>query len=335
MNVGVYGVTGYAGYELLRWLQRHPNVEVVFTTSESQAGKQLSEVFPGPLDTRLISQDDAPLGDVELVFLALPHGAAATAAVRALDAGVRVIDLSADFRLNTPESYRQWYAHEHSAPQLLPTPYGLPELNRAALHDARLVATPGCYPTSVLLGIAPVLRAGILTNPMIIVDAKSGVSGAGRPPKQNTSFVEVNESLSAYNIGRVHRHIGEMEQEAAKLANGLTPQMIFTPHLVPTSRGMLSTMYLQVPETLSEAEARMLYQTTYANEPFVRILPAGQLAAMAHTSHTNQCAISLTLARPGLLIVLSSIDNLVKGAAGQAIQNMNVVLGWEETLGLR
>jgi N-acetyl-gamma-glutamyl-phosphate reductase len=334
-NVGVYGATGYAGYELLRWLQRHPQIEVRFTTSESQAGKRLAEVFPGPLDSQLISQEDAPLGDVELVFLALPHGAAAMVAQRALEAGVRVVDLSADFRLNTPEAYRQWYAHEHPAPQLLPTPYGLPELNRAALSAARLVATPGCYPTSVLLGIAPILRAGLLANPTIIVDAKSGVSGAGRPPKQNTSFVEVNESLSAYNIGRVHRHVGEMEQEASKLATGMQPQIIFTPHLVPTSRGMLSTIYLQVPETLSEADARSLYREAYANEPFVHVMPAGQLAAMVHTSHTNQCAISITRARPGLLIVLSSLDNLIKGAAGQAIQNMNVVMGWEETLGLR
>ncbi len=334
VNVGIYGVTGYAGYELLRWLKRHPQANVTFTTSESQAGKQLAEVFPGSLDARLVSQEDAPLGDVELVFLALPHGAAAQAARRALDAGVRVVDLSADFRLTTPESYKQWYHHEHPAPELLPAPYGIPELNRAVLPGARLVATPGCYPTSALLGIAPILRAGLLSDPTIIIDAKSGVSGAGRPPKQNTSFVEVNESLSAYNIGRVHRHVGEMEQEAARLATGPAPQIIFTPHLVPTNRGMLSTIYLRIPETLSEAEARALYNEMYTNEPFVRILPAGQLAAMVHTSHTNQCAISLTLAKPGLLIVLSSIDNLVKGAAGQAIQNMNVVLGMEEGLGL-
>ena len=334
VNVGIYGVTGYAGYELLRWLKRHPQAHVAFTTSESQAGKQLTEVFPGPLEARLISQEDAPLGDVELVFLALPHGAATRAACRALDAGVRVIDLSADFRLATPESYKQWYNHEHTAPELLPAPYGIPELNRIALRGAQLVATPGCYPTSVLLGIAPILRTGMLSDQTIIVDAKSGVSGAGRPPKQNTSFVEVNESLSAYNIGRVHRHVGEMEQEAARLSIGPAPQIIFTPHLVPTSRGMLSTIYLRIPETLSEAEARSLYTEMYAGEQFVRILPTGQLAAMAHSSHTNLCAISLTLARPGLLIVLSSIDNLVKGAAGQAIQNMNAVLGMEEGLGL-
>ncbi len=164
INVGIYGVTGYAGYELLRWLGRHRQARVVFATSESQAGKSLAAVFPGPLDIRLIAPGDAPLGDVDVVFLGLPHGVSAQVAARALDAGVRVIDLSADFRLDTPDAYQRWYKHEHSQPQLLPAPYGLTELNRAAIKDARLVANPGCYPTSVLLGIAPLLRAGILAD---------------------------------------------------------------------------------------------------------------------------------------------------------------------------
>jgi N-acetyl-gamma-glutamyl-phosphate reductase len=335
VKVGIFGVTGYAGYELLRWLGRHRGAQVVFTASESQAGKQLSEVFPGPLESRLIAPDDAPLGDVDVVFLGLPHGAAAKTAVRVLDAGVRVIDLSADFRLTTPAAYRQWYGHEHSAPELLPATYGMVELNREQIRTAQLVANPGCYPTTVVLGLAPLLQAGVVSDSTIIVDSKSGISGAGRPPKQTTSFVEVNESLSAYNIGRVHRHVGEMEQEAAKLSTGAAPQIIFTPHLVPISRGMLSSIYVRVPETLSEAEARNLYQQQYANEPFVRVLPAGQLAAIAHTSNTNLCTLSVTLARPGLLIILSSLDNLVKGAAGQAIQNMNVMFGLDETEGLR
>ncbi|MDZ4717303.1 MAG: N-acetyl-gamma-glutamyl-phosphate reductase [Roseiflexaceae bacterium] len=335
INVGIYGVTGYAGYELLRWLGRHRDVRVIFTASESQSGKQLSEIFPGPLEARLIAPDDAPLGDVDVVFLGLPHGAAAKTAVRALDAGVRVIDLSADFRLATPAAYTQWYGHEHPAPDLLPAAYGLVELNREQIRSARLVANPGCYPTTVVLGLAPLLQAGLVSDPTIIVDSKSGISGAGRPPKQNTSFVEVNESLSAYNIGRVHRHVGEMEQEAAKLTTGTAPQIIFTPHLLPISRGMLSSIYIRVPETLSEAAARELFLQHYANEPFVRVLPAGQLAAIAHTSNTNLATISVTLAKPGLLIILSSLDNLVKGAAGQAIQNMNVMFSLEETEGLR
>ncbi len=334
ISVGVCGVTGYAGYELLTWLRRHPQATVAFTTSESQAGKSLAEVFPGPLDASLLAVDDAPLGDVDVVFLALPHGAAAKVARRALDAGTRVIDLSADFRLTTPDAYERWYNHPHPAPHLLPAPYGLPELNRAALRDARLIANPGCYPTSVLLGIAPVLRAGALANPTIIIDAKSGVSGAGRAPKQNTHFVEVSESFSPYGIGITHRHVGEMSQEAAKLSPDMPPEIVFSPHLLPINRGILSTMYLHIDPAIDLATVRGWYEQAYGNEPFVRVLPDGQLAAIAHTAHTNMCAISLTMARPGLLIAVSSEDNLVKGASGQAIQNMNVMFGLEETMGL-
>ena len=334
INAGIYGVTGYAGYELLRWLSRHRAVRVVFAASDSQAGRSLAEVFPGPLDIPLRAPADAPLDAVDVVFLALPHGAAAQVARRARAAGVRVIDLSADFRLRTPEEYARWYGHEHPAPELLPAPYGLPELNRAAITGAPLVANPGCYPTSVLLGLAPLLRAGALADPLVIVDAKSGVSGAGRAPKQNTHFVEVNESLAPYNIGRVHRHVGEMQQEAARLANGMPPQIIFTPHLLPVNRGILSTIYVRIPPAWSEEQIRALYAEAYVNEPFVKVLPPGQLATIAHTAHTNLCTLSLTLAQPGLLIVVSSIDNLVKGAAGQAIQNMNVMFELEETLGL-
>lgn len=343
VKVGICGVTGYAGYELLRWLGRHPEARVIFTTSESQAGKALAEVFPGPLDTPLLALDDAPLADVEVVFLALPHGVSAAYARRALDAGARVIDISADFRLRTPAAYQRWYGHPHPAPELLPAPYGLTEFHRAALRDATLVANPGCYPTSVLLGLAPLLRAAALADPVVVVDSKSGVSGAGRVPKQNTHFVEVNENLAPYSIGQVHRHVGEMQQEAAWLSGdepGIAeagegpPYVVFTPHLLPISRGILSTMYVRVRPELSEEHVRELYRQMYTGEPFVRVLPAGQLATIGHTTNTNQCAISLTLARPGTLIVISSLDNMVKGAAGQAIQNMNVMFGIEETMGL-
>ncbi len=336
IKVGLYGVTGYAGYELLRWLRRHPQVEVKFAVSESQAGKTLAEVYPGPLDMPLITAEAAPLADVDAVFLALPHGAAAAAARKALHAGLRVIDLSADFRMRTPESYKQWYAHEHPAPELLPIPYGLPELYREQLVDAQLVASPGCYPTSVLLGLAPLLRAGLVHDTTIIADSKSGVSGAGRPPKQNTSFCEVNEGLTAYNIGHVHRHVGEMEQEAARLtmAGKPAPTIIFSPHLLPITRGILTTLYVRVPDTLREADARALYSEQYAHEPFVRVMPAGQIAAIAHVANTNMCVISVTLAQPGLLIVVSCLDNLVKGASGQAVQNMNVMFNLDERVGL-
>lgn len=334
INVGICGATGYAGYEALRWLRCHRQVRVVFATSESQAGRLLADVFPGPLDVPLVALEQMPLDRVDVVFLALPHGASAQAAVQARAAGVRVIDLSADFRLRTPEAYQRWYGHDHSAPELLPAPYGLTELNRALLKDAMLVACPGCYPTSVLLGLAPILRAGMLANPQVIIDAKSGVSGAGRAPKQNLQFVEVNENLTPYNIGQGHRHVGEMQQEAELLASGIAPEFIFAPHLLSISRGMLSTMYVPVSPDLSEAQLRALYADMYTGEPFVRLLPPGQLASIVHTANTNMCAISLTLARPGLAIVCSSIDNLVKGAAGQAIQNMNVMFGFAETEGL-
>jgi N-acetyl-gamma-glutamyl-phosphate reductase len=334
IDVGIYGATGYAGYELLRWLSRHRHARVLFTTSESQAGRSLAEVFPGPLDAPLLAPDDAPLGDADVVFLALPHGVSALVARRARAMGVRVIDLSADFRLAAPQDYERWYNHAHLAPELLPAPYGIPELYRAALQDAALIANPGCYPTSVLLGLAPLLRAGALTDPLVIVDAKSGVSGAGRAPKQNTHFVEVSESLAPYSVGRVHRHVGEMQQEAARLSNTIEPQIIFTPHLLPINRGILSTIYIHVPSEWSEEQLRAFYTGAYAGEPFVRLLPAGALATIAHTAHTNLCTLSLTLAQPGLLIVVSSIDNLVKGAAGQAIQNMNVMFGLDETEGL-
>lgn len=334
INVGIFGVTGYAGYELLRWLGRHPAVRVVFTTSESQAGKSLAEVFPGPLDAPLLAPDAAPLDAADVVFLALPHGVAALVAQKARAAGARVIDLSADFRLARAEDYARWYGHEHPAAELLPAPYGLVELHRDAVRDAALVANPGCYPTSVLLGLAPLLRAGVLADQLVIVDAKSGVSGAGRAPKQNTHFVEVSESLAPYSIGRVHRHVGEMQQEAAWLSPAGAPEIIFSPHLLPINRGILSTIYARVPPHWNEERIRSLYVEMYAGEPFVRLLPAGQLATIAHTAHTNLCVLSLTLAQPGLLIVVSSIDNLVKGAAGQAIQNMNVMFGLGETEGL-
>lgn len=334
IKVGVFGATGYAGYELLRWLSRHRSAQVIFTTSESQAGRSLAEVVPGPLDTPLLAPADAPLESADLVFLGLPHGVAAQVAKRALAAGVRVIDLSADFRLRSAEDYARWYGHPHPAPELLPAPYGLTELNRDAIRTARLVANPGCYPTSVLLGLAPLLRAGLLAAPQVIVDSKSGVSGAGRAPKQHLHFVEVNESLSPYSIGQVHRHVGEMQQEAARLSAGLAPDIIFSPHLLPISRGILSTIYARVPADWDEQRLRALYADAYAGERFVRLLPPGALATIAHTAHTNQCAISLTLAQPGLLIVVSSEDNLVKGAAGQAIQNMNVMFGLDEAEGL-
>ncbi|MCZ2112579.1 MAG: N-acetyl-gamma-glutamyl-phosphate reductase [Anaerolineae bacterium] len=333
IKVGIYGATGYTGYELVKLLQRHPAAEIVFATSQSYAGKTLADVFPAAPALPLIAGEDALLDGVDCVFLCLPHAAAAATAVTALEAGVRVIDLSADFRLRDASTYTEWYAHTHPAPELLAEAvYGLTEVFRDDLPGARLVANPGCYPTSVLLALRPLLLSDIAISGPIIADSKSGVSGAGRTPTATTHFVEVADNFSPYKIGRSHRHLPEMEQAIHWWRND-APSLIFSPHLLPTPRGILSTLYVTLGEDVAEGDLRDLYTDAYMEEPFVRVLPAGQQASLAHVNHTNQCAIGLTLVGR-TLILTSAIDNLVKGAAGQAIQNMNVVFGCPETYGL-
>lgn len=333
IKVGIYGATGYTGYELVKLLQRHPAAEIVFATSQSYAGKTLADVFPAAPALPLIAGEDALLDGVDCVFLCLPHAAAAATAVTALEAGVRVIDLSADFRLRDASTYTEWYAHTHPAPELLAEAvYGLTEVFRDDLPGARLVANPGCYPTSVLLALRPLLLSDIAISGPIIADSKSGVSGAGRTPTATTHFVEVADNFSPYKIGRSHRHLPEMEQAIHWWRND-APSLIFSPHLLPTPRGILSTLYVTLGEDVAEGDLRDLYTDVYMEEPFVRVLPAGQQASLAHVNHTNQCAIGLTLVGR-TLILTSAIDNLVKGAAGQAIQNMNVVFGCPETYGL-
>lgn len=339
IQAGIIGVTGYTGIELYTLLRNHPATDIAWLTSESYAGQRLSDVFPCPWDAPLLPLAEAPLVQADVVFLCLPHAASmpAVAAVRA--AGAKAIDLSADFRLHDSAAYERWYGVAHSEPALLAgAVYGLPELHRAAIAGADLVANPGCYPTSVILGLAPLARAGWLAG-QVIVDSKSGVSGAGRKAKLSNSFVETNENLSPYNIGYSHRHIAEMEQELLHVAVGsgqrADVRIVFSPHLLPVSRGILSTMYITLPEGVDQAAVRALYAEAYAAEPFVHLLPAGQLATLHHTAHSNRCAIGLTLV-PGTttLIVTSTIDNLIKGASGQAVQNMNVMFGLAETIGL-
>lgn len=332
-RVGVFGATGYTGFELTKILLGHPHVELVFLTSQKYAGLSLGDVFAGGPDLPLISAEAAPVTRSEVVFLCLPHTAAADTAVRALTAGNLVIDLSADFRLRDPIAYAHWYDQRHPAPHLLETAvYGLTEFARDDLPQAQLVATPGCYPTSILLALQPLLAAEIRILGPIIADSKSGVSGAGRSPKQHTHFVEVAGNLTPYQIGRVHRHLPEMEQAIADW-HGDPPPLIFSPHLMPVPRGILSTIYVPLAETLSEGELRSMYSNAYAGEPFVSVLPRGELATLAHVVHTNMCVIGLTVAG-GTLILTSAIDNLLKGAAGQAVQNMNVMLGIDEREGL-
>jgi len=333
VKIGIYGATGYTGNELVKLLQRHPEAEIAFATSQSHAGKRLDSVFPAAPPLPLIVGEDAPLDEVDCVFLCLPHAAAAETAVTALQAGARVIDLSADFRLRDASTYAEWYAHTHPAPDLLTEAvYGLTEVFRADLPGARLVANPGCYPTSVLLALRPLLLSDIAIAGPLIADSKSGVSGAGRTPSATTHFVEVTDNFSPYKIGRAHRHLPEMEQ-AIGWWRQAAPELIFSPHLLPVPRGILTTLYATLGENVVEDDLRALYLDAYMDEPFVRVLPAGQSATLAHVNHTNQCAIGLTLVGR-TLILTSAIDNLVKGAAGQAIQNMNVVFGLPETHGL-
>ncbi len=340
-RAGIVGASGYTGFELVKLIQRHPHLELGWLTGESTAGQMLSQVHPGPWDLPLIPLEEAytRVDQVDVVFLCLPHGASMEAVQRFHRAGLLVIDLSADFRLPDPALYTRWYGVQHTAPELLAQArYGLCELFRETLRGSRLIAVPGCYPTSVNLGLYPLARAGWLGDP-VIVDAKSGVSGAGRKTKLIYHFVEANENVTPYSPGRRHRHIAEMELVLNR-ANGRTERrFLFTPHLLPVSRGILSTMYVQVPPDVDEAAIRALYRESYAGEPFIHLLPPGQLASLAHTVHTNRCAIGLVPADPDRpsgteYVVTASIDNLLKGASGQAIQCFNIAVGLDETAGL-
>ncbi len=329
--VGVYGATGYTGLELVRLLARHPHADIRFATSESAAGQSLRASSPSAPDIALVSAADAPLDDVEAVFLCLPHTRSAPLAARALSQGVRVVDLSADLRIDDPAIYAQWYKVAHPAPDLLPVPYGLPELGREVLAGARCIANPGCYATATLLATAPLARCGALApGTPLIVDAKSGVSGAGRTPKVHTLFCEVHGNFSPYSIGRAHRHLAEIEQVLTAQGNQTNP-VIFSPHLLPTDRGILATVYAQVTDQGAAIEA---LTAQYAGEPLVTVLPPGELATLAHVVRTPRAALSLTPAGENTLIVVAVIDNLLKGAASQAVQNFNLMWDLPETSGL-
>ncbi|MBK8988919.1 MAG: N-acetyl-gamma-glutamyl-phosphate reductase [Chloroflexi bacterium] len=333
IHAGIFGATGYTGYELVQILNKHPQVEITFATSHSYAGKTLDAIYPQAPRLPLISGEAAPLNQADVVFLCLPHAAAAKTAVSILQTNAKVIDLSADFRIKDVATYEKWYGATHPAPDLLPEAvYGLTEFARSALRQTRLVANPGCYTTTSLLALQPLMAAGVNITGSIIIDAKSGVSGAGRNPADNTHFMAVSDNLAPYKIGRAHRHLPEMEA-ILKEWNPAAPDLIFSPHLLPVPRGILANSYVSLAEPWAEADLRHLYETTYAGEPFVRVLPKGELATLAHVTYTNRCAISLTLAGQ-MLIVTSTTDNLIKGASGQAVQNMNVMFGLAETSGL-
>lgn len=329
IRVGVYGAAGYAGLDLVEILARHPSVRLVFATSNTYVNDPVPDT-----DLRYIPSEQASMDGIDAVFLALPHKASAPVAAEALKHGVKVIDLSADLRLDTPEVYQRWYKTPHPNPELLPVPYGLPEINRTNIQGANLVAAPGCYPTTTILGLYPALKADILAdNTPIIVDAKSGVSGAGREPKPNTHFVEVFGNFSPYNPGRSHRHVGEIEQEIHKI-NNHAGTLIFTPHLLPVDRGLMASIYLTLKDDFSSDQAQSLYEEVYQTESLVKVLPSGQQATLRHVVRNNTCAISLTPVTERYLHITSVTDNLRKGASGQAVQDFNLMFGLPETTAL-
>jgi N-acetyl-gamma-glutamyl-phosphate reductase len=339
IEVGVVGASGYGGGELLRLLSRHPGARVTRVVSETYAGKPLSASFPGfagQSDLRFESYGDGSgVAQCEIVFLAQENGKAMETAPFLLESGCKVIDLSADFRFRNIATYEAWYKMTHAAPQLnAEAVYGLPELFSAQIPTARLIGNPGCYPTATILGLAPLLGHGLVSPKSVIVDAKSGVSGAGRSKfSLDYHYPETNESVSAYKIAGTHRHTPEIEQTLAT-ACGLNDLAIsFTPHLMPMTRGILATCYADLTAQTDAVALRNHYRSYYAGKPFVVITE--NLPATKHTYGSNYCHIGLEVdARTNRVIVISVIDNLVKGAAGQAIQNMNLMCGLQETAGL-
>ena len=337
-KIAIVGASGYTGVELLRLLFRHPQVEVVHITSEQNAGLPLSQVFPS-LDcySHLTFESfhvDKISKDCGFVFLALPHKSAMGPAAALLKAGCRVVDLSADYRFRSPSVYEKHYQVPHSYPQLLKESiYGLSEIHREEIRGANLIGNPGCFPTGVLLGLYPLIRENVLNTETILIDAKSGVSGSGKTPSSTSHFVEVNEGIGPYQVEN-HRHIPEMEQELSALAKQ-NISVSFVPHLIPMSRGILTTLFVNLKKGLKTKDLENIFQSTFAEEPFIRILPKGTLSHTRNVRGTNMCEISFAPSRSSKqFIIFTAIDNLVKGAAGQAIQNMNLMLGLEETMGL-
>lgn len=338
LRVGIIGVSGYTGVELARILSRHPEIEITLATSRQFEGKPLSDVFPNLracIDITCESPSTEDLADrADFFFTAVPHKTAMAIVPQLLTKGKKVVDLSADYRIRDVAVYEKWYQHHTSSELIQDTAYGLPELYRDKIAQAKLVANPGCYPTSVTLGLAPLLRNKLIDTSTIIVDSKSGTSGAGRSASLATLYCEVTDGFKAYKVGGTHRHIPEIEQELSVLAEEQI-NISFTPHLLPISRGILSTMYAKLATDLSQEDIYALYDKTYANEHFVRLCPVGSSPATQHVRGSNFCDIGICLdKRTGRIIVMSAIDNIVKGAAGQAVQNMNLMNGFQEDTGL-
>jgi N-acetyl-gamma-glutamyl-phosphate reductase len=337
MKVGIIGASGYTGQELVRILASHPKVEITAATSERFAGSAIDEIFPalkGVIDLRLSKlSTKRVVREADLIFTALPHGQSMDVVAECVKGGKRVIDLSADFRLRDADFYERWYG-KHAFPDLLlEAIYGLPEIYRDKVKNAQLVANPGCYPTGAILALAPLLEAGVIAPSGIVVDAKSGVSGAGRNPSMTNLFCEVAEGVKAYAVAH-HRHAPEMEQELSARA-GEQIQVLFVPHLIPINRGILSTSYARVEGEVSTERAYAVYQGRYGDEPFIRFCPSGIFPSTTEVRGSNYCDLGVLVSEDSHQVVaISAIDNLVKGASGQAVQNMNIMCGFPETMGL-
>lgn len=343
LKVAIAGASGYTGGELLRLLFRHPHIEIVSATSEKSSGKLISQVFPNLKDFfNLTLQPLVPsriAEEADLIFTALPHGSSIGPVAEFVKCGKRVVDLSADFRLKDPSIYEKWYGTEHADAALLAdSVYGLPELYRDKIKGSMLIANPGCYPTASILALAPLMKSGLIKSGIgikgqIYIDAKSGISGAGRGPALAYHFPEANEGLEAYKVG-THRHIPEIEQVLSDIA-GTNIQVCFVPHIIPVNRGLLSTVYVPMLEPVEVKDIAGLYQRFYTNEPFVRVLDPGLQPNIRDVRGANFCDIGVAIdSRTNCLIITAAIDNLVKGAAGTAVQNMNIMMGFEETTGL-
>ena len=334
IKVGIVGGTGYTGVELLRLLAQHTKVEIAAITSRGDAGTPVSSMYPslrGRVDLKFEDPERANLNACDVVFFATPNGVAMQQAPELLEAGVRVIDLAADFRLTDVAEWERWYGMQHASPGwVAKAVYGLPEVNRASIRDARLVANPGCYPTAVQLGFIPLLKAGLVDVDHLIADAKSGVSGAGRKAEISSLFSEAADNFKAYAVSG-HRHLPEIRQGLARVT-GASVGLTFVPHLTPIVRGIEATLYAQIS---ADADYQSVYENYYADEPFVDVMPANSHPDTRSVRAANVCRIAVHRPQNGnVLVVLSVIDNLVKGAAGQAIQNMNIMFGLPETDGL-
>lgn len=334
IKVGIVGGTGYAGVELLRLLAQHPQAKIAAVTSRSDVGIPVAEMFPnlrGHVDLKVEDAATGCLNGCDVVFFATPNGVAMQQAPGLLDAGVRVIDLAADFRIKDVAEWEKWYGMPHACPEWVEKAvYGLPEVNRAAIREARLIANPGCYPTAVQLGFLPLIEAGVVELEHLVADAKSGVSGAGRKPETHILFAEAADNFKAYGVAG-HRHLPEIRQGLSQGA-GQSVGLTFVPHLTPMIRGIHATLYAQLKK---DVDLQALFETRYANEPFVDVLPAKSHPETRSVRAVNLCRMAVHRPQGGdTVVVLSVIDNLVKGAAGQAIQNMNIMFGLEETTGL-